>query len=349
MSSPLVVRSVDVGYGHIKFSDGRDANNRIQCDSFPSRSPIAHEKTIVNGGIMHSRDTFLVEVNGQRYEVGRAVALATQSNHEGENLDSEFSMSDVYTARLYGALSYMLPTVRSHVIDYLVMGLPLNTVKRLAPELAKRFSGEHIVNISGAKIEIKECHIYPQPLGAYMAYLNEHHNKKQSSRGSPMALVVDPGYNTVDWFVCKGMSANDVRSNAVMRGMSSVLRAIAEKIIASKDTDATTSELVRRLDESMSQNLPFSIYGKEVDLKPYLAAGAGVIEEAVQAIKNSVGSGADIDVILVAGGGANLYADALRKKFPHHEVTVLNTPALANVRGFQLIGELLAKSAQRVQ
>lgn len=75
-----------------------------------------------------------------------------------------------------------------------------------------------------------------------------------------------------------------------------------------------------------------------------MSAGNDVIQEAVQAIKNSVGSGSDIDVIILAGGGASLYAQAMKDKFPKHKVVTLDNPALANVRGFHMIGELLAKS-----
>jgi len=89
------------------------------------------------------------------------------------------------------------------------------------------------------------------------------------------------------------------------------------------------------------------MYGKTIELGDYLPAGAAVIDEAVNAIKNSVGSGSDIDVIVVAGGGAKLYVDAIRAKFPRHEVVALSNPAFANVRGFQIIGERMAQSAGR--
>ena len=159
-----------------------------------------------------------------------------------------------------------------------------------------------------------------------------------------MALSIDPGYNTVDWFVCQGMSANDSLSDAVQRGMGTVLRAIAEDMIKTHGFDATPAELVRRIDYSLMTGEPFQLFGHDFDLKTHMSAGNDVIQEAVQAIKNSVGSGSDIDVIILAGGGASLYAQAMKDKFPKHKVVTLDNPALANVRGFHMIGELLAKS-----
>lgn len=82
MNTPnLIVRAGDVGYGHIKFTDGRDTENgALRTDSIPSQSP-AYKGTIVasGGGVMKRRDTFIVPVEGRLYEVGREVhARVTQ-------------------------------------------------------------------------------------------------------------------------------------------------------------------------------------------------------------------------------------------------------------------------------
>lgn len=345
MSIPhqLSVRALDLGYGHVKFTEGRSETGAVRCDSFPSQSPAAMEG-MVDGTVIQRRDTHIVRVNGNLYEVGRAVALASGAHHESEVLDQDFALGDPYAARLYGALSYMANGLPSKTLDYLVLGLPLNTFYVHAEAVSKKFSGEHVINTGGERLLIRECCVYPQPLGAYMAFMTEHPAILQAR--APMALVVDPGYNTVDWFVVQGMSASEQRSSATLRGVSAVLRAIAQKISKSH-RGATLTEIVRRLDESLTTGQPFTMYGKNVDLDKHMPAGAVVIEEAVQAIKNSVGSGVDIDVIVLAGGGAKLYSKALAAKFPQHKVVALSDPAFANVRGFQYIGERLAASAAR--
>lgn len=349
MSHSMVIRAVDCGYGHIKFTEGRDeASTLIRCDSFPSQSPTARDAVREHKGpvVTHKRDTFLVEVNGRRFEVGREVALAGTANAESEILDTEFALSDAYAARLYGALGYMAPSLKAKTIDYLVLGLPLTTIAKYAEPLSERFTGEHILNTSGTTINVKQCVVYPQPLGAYMAFLHEH-QKKRGAKQIPMALVIDPGYNTVDFFVCRGMAPNESRSDAVNRGMSSVLRAIAEKMINTLPIDTSTSELVRRLDAALGSGEPLMLYGKPQELAPFLDAGGAIIDEAAQAVKNKIGSGADIDVIVLAGGGARLYEKAIRSKFPRHDVITLAAPSFANVRGFQILGENIAKSAAR--
>lgn len=339
----LVVRAIDVGYGHIKFTEGRHATTRqIRTDSIPSQSPTA-KPPLTAGGVMNRRDTFIIPIGDRRYEVGRDVRHALHGNNESEVLDQNFALSDLYAARLFGALNYMAPGLPEDVIDVLVLGLPLNTFDKHREALEKRFTGTHVINERGEKILVQSCNVYPQPFGSYAAYMA----LNQGSGQTPMALSVDPGYNTVDWFVCKGMTANDIRSDAVQRGMGAVLRAIADDMIKTHNFDATPTELVRSIDRALSSGEPFQLYGQVFDLAPHLAAGKDIIEEAAQAVKNSVGSGSDIDVIIMTGGGASLYAEAIADKFPRHKVQTLESPALANVRGFHLVGEMLAKSRMR--
>lgn len=340
-----IVRAIDVGYGEVKFSEGRDPQTKaIRTDSFPSASPAASEQSI-DRGVMQRRDTFIVQVGERRFEVGHDIDLALHGNHESDVLDHDFALSDAYMARLLGAMNYMAPGLPDKRIDQLVLGLPLTTYFKHSQALAKRFSGEHAINSRGDRISVMNCVVYPQPAGSYALFLAS--QAPSIATAQPMALVVDVGYNTVDWFVCRGMKANEIRSNAANLGMSQILRAAADKIIKETGADASATEVARRIDRSLKTGFPFAMYGQHFDYQPFLNAGRNVSEEAAQAIKNKVGAGTDIDVIVMTGGGVALYAQAVRSKFPKHSVILLEEPAFANVRGFHAIGEKLAQSAQR--
>ena len=90
-----IVRACDVGYGHVKWTEGRDPTGLILADCFPSQAPLATEGEFkVNE--MEQRDTFVVPVGGRNYEVGRAVRLAIGPNQELEQLDTNFALSDGY-------------------------------------------------------------------------------------------------------------------------------------------------------------------------------------------------------------------------------------------------------------
>jgi len=343
-----IVRSIDVGYGHVKFSEGDDERKAIRCDTFPSQSPPA-SPNMLGGAILHRRDTFLVPVDGRVFEVGKDVAMASDTHQESEILDDDYCLSAGYAARLYGALNYLLPGLPAErAIDRLVLGLPMNTFVSHSKRLQDRFEGELEINTRGDKVTVRACSVFPQPLGAYNAYLAETRGKSSGPQASaPMALVVDPGYNTVDWFVCKGLKPSEKRSGASLRGMSAVLRVIAEKMIADIAAGGTVSQLVRLIDAAITEDRPLRLHGRNVPLEPYLPVAAPLFEEAAQAIKNKVGAAIDIDVIIICGGGARLYAPALAAKFQQQSVVTLANPAFANVRGFQLMGWRLAQSAQR--
>ena len=298
---------------------------------------------MLSGGVMKRRDTFVVPVGERLYEVGREVQRSLTSRQETEMLDENFALSEHYAARLFGALNYLSPGLPDYAIDVLVLGLPLNTYPKHHKALAERFTGQHVINDANDTLQIRSCHVYPQPLGSYMSYVAEH----PALGTAPMALSVDPGYNTVDWFVCQGMAANDSCSGAVQRGMGAVLRAIAEDMIKKHNFDATVSELVRRIDNSLATGTAFQLFGRDFDLAPHMGAGRDVIEEAAQSVKNAIGSGTDIDVIILSGGGAQFFAHALTDRFPEHKVIQLENAAHANVRGFHFIGELLARSLQQ--
>jgi plasmid segregation protein ParM len=345
----FIVRACDAGYGHVKFTDGRYMDSQsIRTASIPSQSPLARSPTLkTTGQMMTCRDTFLVPINGRTFEVGRDVRLAIEGCHVSEVLGDDFSQTEAYAARLFGAFNYMLPGLPESIIDILVLGLPLNTYAKHHESVEKRFCGEHVISPDRKTVTVKSCCVVPQPLGSYAAYLaltDLHQCKK-----TPMALVVDPGYETVDWLVCHGMVANEVRSDAVPRGMGAVMREVANDIIKTYGFDATPANVVRLLDRSLTSGAPFEMFGETIAFSNHMRAGNDVIEQAAQAIKNSVGSGFDIDVIILSGGGAPFYKEAVQRKFQRHKIVVLDAPALANVRGFHLLGEKLAKSRAHSQ
>lgn len=336
MSLPII-RAIDVGYGHIKYTTGRYGDS-VLTDAIPSQSAISTPpSTKVKDAVMKERNTFLVPLGGKLYEVGKDVFLALDANHVTEILDNDFALSDHYTARLLGAINYMQP-LPDEQIDILVLGLPLNTYNRHHAALSNRFKGEHVINNKGGKVKIGSCHVYPQPLGSYAVHLASN----TSPEKVPQALCIDPGYNTVDWFVCKGMTAVSSLSGAVKRGMGAVIKAIASEMIQQYRFEEDNQELIRLIDQSLLSGEVLKLFGREYDINPFRTAGNKVVEQAAQAIRDSVGDGKAISVIILTGGGASFYEAAIRQKYPHHDIHVLPNPAHANVRGFHLLGEIIA-------
>lgn len=349
MSNP-VVRAVDVGYGHVKFTDGRNARGQILLDSFPSQSIAAPKAGDMDRGAFQKLDTFIIPVKDgdteTRLMVGKGIAMALQPDTETINLAHNYSLLPVYAARLFGALNYMypsLPTIDGRkTIDLLVLGLPLNTFKDFHEPLARKFTGTFTINDRGHEVCIHRCAVFPQPLGSYTTFVGE---RKLPS--VPEVLVVDPGFNSVDWFTCKGLAVNPSTVGAVDRGVSHVIRAIATELPYEIRRDSCIAAISRLIDESISKGKPFMLRGNEYDLGPYMHAGQPIIDEAASAVKNSIRAGSTIDYIVMTGGGAKMFMSAIQDRFPDHKVTALDNPAFSNVRGFQSLGEKMAQSASR--
>ena len=342
--SQAVVRAIDVGYGHVKWTDGRDDANQIISDTFPSQAPVIFEGEWTST-VFHKHDTFLVPVNGQVFGVGREIRSCLERSQELEQLDEHFAMSDGYMARVYGAFNYMLPNLPSRTIDYLMLGLPMTTLEHYEAKLSERFLGEHIINQKGDRVLVKHCAVYPQPLGGYATYLQRPLPRHTEA---PIALIVDAGYNTVDWIACEGLKPNRSQSGAVECGMSGYLRKVAKSIVKSKGlSSGQESSIVRLLDQAMISGGKFLLTGKPFDIEPHLKAGQPVLEQAAQAVRNNVGAGLGIDLIIVSGGGAKFYAPFVSEKFPNHVLVSLPSSSMANVNGFQQFGEWIANSAER--
>jgi plasmid segregation protein ParM len=332
MSKKQSVRAIDVGYGNTKFVVGT-AQGDVQCDHFPSLVPLAATNDL-GAGLLQRRSTFVVDVNGVRYEVGKDSVIAQGAN-PSRVLDPSFAKTDAYLALIRGAFCYM----DTAEIGKLIVGLPVSTVKELGPDLERRLTGEHPIPAGNGKSQIVNVHsvkALAQPLGAFFDYThrtNTYHDMK-----SQMNLIIDPGFFTLDWLLCKGIKPIDSRSNAHNGGMSSILRVLADEIGKRFKTQISDLSLI---DNALRHNKGIKVFGKEFPLdefKPLIQAQA---KQAVSALVANVGSGVDIENILIAGGGATIYFDAIKDAFPHHDIKIARDPIYANVRGFQRAGDQL--------
>jgi hypothetical protein len=71
--------------------------------------------------------------------------------------------------------------------------------------------------------------------------------------------------------------------------------------------------------------------------RPYGRKVAALVGE-VTAMKRLVQDGTDIDAVVLAGGGAFFFGEAIGRAYPKHSVITLKDAFFANCRGFQLAG-----------
>lgn len=348
-----IVRAVDVGFGHVKFTEGRKGRGKIELGHFPSQSTIVMKGDIgVDSEALHKLDVFLIPIQiGDRVDnfvVGRDIDSLLSSDSETTILDQDYCLSPAYMARLFGALSYMYRSLPAddqpaRTIDMLALGLPMHTYKQYKDALVKKYTGTFVINDRGHAVTIKHCTVYPQPLGSYATFVGE-----RGFPEPPQVLVIDPGFNTLDWFTCKGMKVQKEFIGAVELGVSQVIRAIANKLPHDIRKGASIAAISRILDESFSSGVKqFKLRGKAYDIEPHMAPGKVIIDQAVGAVKAAMKDAVRVDHIVVTGGGASLFLPTIQARFPDHDVVLLDNPAFSNVRGFQVLAENLATSMAR--
>jgi plasmid segregation protein ParM len=161
------------------------------------------------------------------------------------------------------------------------------------------------------------------------------------------SMVVDVGWRTIDWVVTQSLKVLDRRSHAANKGMSQVVLAIAAAIEASLDCRLSSFDH-DRIDVALRERQRLKLFGWPIDIEPYIEAGKVVVNDAISELRRFVQDASDIDHLIIAGGSAYFYRDALAKAFPKHELCGAEDTLFANVAGFHIGGlEIAAALADR--
>lgn len=321
---PAIIRAIDVGHKNVKWVF--DTNAEIACRVFPACAPLATGQGL-SEAFSGRRQTVLVDVNGLTYEVGPDALLA----HGGEpshSMDDDYCVSDEYLALVRGALALMKVTS----IDLLVVGLPVTTFNMRRLALAKRLNGEHPIT-SGKTVVVKEVKVLAQPHGALMDFAVA--DAQSLAMRSQRNLIIDCGARTFDWLVTQGIKIIERRSHATNRGIYDVLRVLAAEIGKRFDVQYQDYE---RLDVALRTRTNPQVCGKDFDLAPYIPMVRKIAQDAVTDMRRYVQDASDIDNIIVSGGAAFFFKEAIRSAFPHHEIQEGRDGLYANVRGFARYG-----------
>jgi plasmid segregation protein ParM len=353
--SKKVVRAVEVGFTNNKFIVSASVNEggkvRLPTASFFPSVVTTPPARNISASLGARRDTFRTEVNGVIYEVGPDARLALAGNASGQDMNTGWILSDHYTALVHGALHYMNAPDQ---IDLLVLSLPVSVYKdENCEKLSARFAGaDHMIGEGDEKrsIHVDKVLVLPQPYGgfAWMIHNNEDLYEELAQPDS-IALVIDPGYNTVDWLMVQGGSSIlDGRTNAAENaGMVRVLSAMADAI--SRDTGTDIGPLYR-LDEAIRDGRGLPIRGQRYEITEELKSlGKQAAYESIQRMLRGVGSINDITHVFLVGGAAPWFYEAVCDIFAGYKiVTAKQTESelnameslLANALGLQLIGEM---------
>lgn len=321
-----VVRAIDVGYGNTKYVTRSDGGG-IHCAHFPSLA--FHTPTEqVHNGLGGLRRTVAVPGGGGFYEVGPEVELAATWMKARRRNDG-FTETDEYRALTAGALHYM----KVDTVDLLVLGLPVAQYVIRRTQLAKAMTCAFEVGRKKTVL-VKKAIVIAQPQGALLKYAAEMGAMDEILDAK--CLIIDVGSRTFDWLVTRGVRVVAGQSHSVNRGVSDILRMVAESI--SNETKEEYTDL-EAIDLGLRTGKPIQIYQKPYELKKFDKTIQNIAESAVDMMCERIENIHSFEHVVLVGGGAFLFKKAVKKRFPKLQIKELTEPMFANVRGYQLFGE----------
>ena len=315
---------LDLGYSNCKVVFGNNAEDVQMLVKPVGAGPAALMPEAITKG---AEDYYNVTVNNEPW-----VAAVEPDRLEGyeRELHAEYVKTGAYKA-LYHA-SLLMTGVKE--VDEVITGLPVNQYKEewRREALKEMLTGTHQVTPK-RQVTVKSVKVLPQPAGAYVSLIHSADDDLLETIEEGRLLVLDPGYYSVDFCVLERGEVRYQSSGSSLKATSKILEQVNEMISKDHGARPTVEKIERSLRGGKESVL---VFGERVALKPYLdQAREYFAPEALKAVRKALREDGDnIDIVLLAGGGAEFYADACQELFPKSKTVVGENSVLSNALGF---------------
>jgi PRTRC genetic system protein D len=342
----LAAAGIDVGFFATKFTCYRQSSHgkpgAIVADQFPSLAPrqSGMEVALPN---TDKADAVEIEIEPNvSHLVGKDIEKLTHG-FGTTAVTPDYSRQTAYKALFRGALHAIARAnaVKGNLtIETVAAGLPLSSVHTHAKELQEFMRLPHTMPHPADQereltVVINNPLVLGQPQGALMTY----HVAKGRVDRSAVTLVLDMGGGTFDWYVAVGNTPTPQRCGAAPIGALACATAVCNKI----DPNFKNSPLIMgRVDAALRTNAAtFTVSGTSYEMKNYQSVVRGVLADAIQQMRKSVGNLQEMDAILFTGGAAPMLYSVCHDVLPGLKgVMVLDDdPVTSNVRGFHVWAE----------
>ena len=336
----LPVLAVDVGFGNTKYKYGDQDNDSGIFKSVAAKA-ILDDKSFET--VSPTMNRIAVTVNQKEYIVGPE---AYELDKTVEMAD-DFVATEAYLALIKGAIYYSMKALSTpfDTIEALAVGLPNSNFVRDKQILKDVLLTTHTIpvpskfsHLMGPTIDVKIEKILtlPQPLGSQTAYLMQqqiYETKNQTN------LVIDIGFNTLDWLSIKTVSIDSSHSGSINAGVSQVLQALSSYI-----SKLHGIERLEFYDTQKAYLDGFFIYkGRKILTNQLQSIVENKCDDIVNRFKNNIKK-YDYDNLILTGGGAQMYASSIHKQFKDLNVITLADPVFANVLGFYFYAKNLKQA-----
>jgi plasmid segregation protein ParM len=199
-----------------------------------------------------------------------------------------------------------------------------------SPDLKAALLGQHLIKTDTTHLiaNVSEVMVMPQPYGTIYSHLltpegdiNRYHTYTRTG-------VVDVGTYTVDLALDADGEYIDADSGSVEGGVY-----VAHERIADLLEQRYRQKMPYKMVEQVLRTGEFRAHGEPVAMHEEVEEALAPLRSATLNLMNDKWkSGANVDVIYLAGGGAELVQDMVSETY--HQAKLVRDPQLANARGY---------------
>lgn len=198
------------------------------------------------------------------------------------------------------------------------------------PQALKKQAGGDTIEVRASRVLV-----LPQPLGALRFALDASLAGDLFPEEDEVNLVIDPGFNTFDWFLSRGMDAQFEKCGSFPGGVSAILQEVSHAAGMRLGVgDINFADCEKALETGR-----LNIGGHRHDFTPFRAVAAQAAQAVVDQFLASFNpERVGVHNIFLSGGGASFYLEPLRRRLGGFNITVQPAAVMSNARGYWLYG-----------
>jgi len=329
----MLMAGVDVGFGFTKASDGETSTLFKSIVGEPQ--PRSMEENFFSSEAVPGMHLTLGD---RSYFVGELAE--SESRVRQFTLDQAQLVTQHFRTLALAALARVIP---GRVPVNVITGLPVGYFMEYKDKLSQALVGEHTLMIHDSAeadevvLNINRARVIPQPYGSLVDYLFRDDGTVLRADAARQKIgVVDIGFKTTDYTVCKGFRHSERGSRTTDTGIAKAFTYISEAL---NDMSGVNVEIYRLYDAVREGSI--KIRGAEYDLSKVKDEVFARLATAVASDMERVWADDwDLDLVLLAGGGGEALFEYL-KPLVRGELALLKTqedPRMGNVSGYVKYG-----------